>query len=114
MYFVDILIDKKLTLSDLKNDYEEAREEYPESYPDDFRTQLREIILATINGRNELIIVGPTPKETEQFVKRLGYKPRNESRVEKDIHECFHEDGSFDWDKFQYFCDIAEYWDMDE
>lgn len=37
------------------------------------------------------------------------------TRVEQDILECLDkETGEFDWDKFQYLCDIAEEWDMDE
>lgn len=36
------------------------------------------------------------------------------SRNEQDILECTNEDGSFDWDRYQELCDIAEYWDMDE
>lgn len=34
-------------------------------------------------------------------------------RVEQNITECSHEDG-FDWEQYQYFCDIADYWDCKE
>ena len=36
------------------------------------------------------------------------------TRVEQNIEECYSDDGEFDWDKYQYLCDIAEYWDTDE
>lgn len=37
------------------------------------------------------------------------------TRVEQDILECMDEEtGEFDWDTYQYLCDIAEAWDMDE
>ncbi len=35
------------------------------------------------------------------------------TRVEQDILECQSEDG-FDWDRYQYLCNIAEYWDEEE
>lgn len=35
-------------------------------------------------------------------------------RVEQNIMESYNEDGSFDWEQYQYFCDIADYWDCDE
>lgn len=37
------------------------------------------------------------------------------TRVEYDIEECWDEENEeFDWDHFQYLCDIAEAWDMEE
>jgi hypothetical protein len=37
------------------------------------------------------------------------------TRNEQDIMECWDEDNkTFDWDRYEYLCDIAEYWDMDE
>lgn len=36
-------------------------------------------------------------------------------RVEQNIIECTDfETGDFDWDEYQYLCDIADYWDCDE
>lgn len=36
-----------------------------------------------------------------------------EDFVQKHKAECYDEDGEFNWDKYQYLCDIAEYWEMD-
>lgn len=37
------------------------------------------------------------------------------TRNEQDIQECYDkETGEFDWEMYQYLCDIADYWDMDE
>lgn len=35
-------------------------------------------------------------------------------RVEQNIIESYDENGDFDWERYQYFCDIADYWDCDE
>ncbi len=37
------------------------------------------------------------------------------TRNEQDIMECWDEENQeFDWDRYQYLCDIAEEWDMEE
>lgn len=37
------------------------------------------------------------------------------TRVEQNITECWDEETQeFDWDLYQYLCDIAEYWDCEE
>lgn len=34
--------------------------------------------------------------------------------TDQSIDECWDEDTKdFDWNEYQYLCDIAEYWDMD-
>lgn len=36
-------------------------------------------------------------------------------RVEQNLSECWNDEcGEFDWDEYQYLCDVADYWDMDE
>lgn len=37
-----------------------------------------------------------------------------DSFIKQHIDECYDEDGEFDWDAYQYLCDLAEYWHMDE
>ena len=34
-------------------------------------------------------------------------------RTETDIWEC-NQGEDFDWEQYQYLCDIADYWDTDE
>ena len=37
------------------------------------------------------------------------------TRNEQDIQEGWdHEKKEFDWDEYQYLCDIADYWDCEE
>lgn len=37
------------------------------------------------------------------------------TRNEQDIYECWNEEEQeFDWEEYQYLCDIAEYWDCEE
>lgn len=36
-------------------------------------------------------------------------------RNEQVAQECWNEEKQeFDWDKYQYLCDIADYWDCEE
>lgn len=38
-----------------------------------------------------------------------------EQWAQRNVEECWDEETrEFDWDRYQYLCDIAEYWDMDE
>lgn len=74
MKFVDLCDDRVYTIGDLKRDYEEFRREDPDSHADTFAVELLEIIMATINERNELDIIGPTPKEQERIIARLRRK----------------------------------------
>ena len=37
------------------------------------------------------------------------------TRNEQDVMECVNDETQeFDWDLYQYLCDIREYWDMEE
>lgn len=35
------------------------------------------------------------------------------NRVNENILECMNEDG-FDWELYQYLCDIGDYWECEE
>ena len=74
MKFIDLTDDREFTLADLKRDWAGFREEDPWNYPADFRTELFEILMATVNGRNELEIIGMTPRETDMLIQRLRRK----------------------------------------
>ena len=71
MKFIDMLTEHEYTLADLKEDYEELRAESPEDFPSTFKADFFEILMATINGRNDLKIIGPTPNETCNVITRL-------------------------------------------
>ena len=66
MKFIDLNDDRVYTLQDLRRDWAQFREEDPENHAPDFKTELFEILMATINGRNDLEILGMTHRENQQ------------------------------------------------
>ena len=71
MKFIDLTDGREFTLADLKRDWAGFREEDPWNHAADFGTELFEILMATVNGRNELEIIGMTPRETDRLIRRL-------------------------------------------
>ena len=71
MRFIDMNDDHIYTLADLKKDWQEFRAEDPENHAPDFKTELFEILMATINGRNDLEILGLTHREVSNLTIRL-------------------------------------------
>ena len=81
MYFLDLEArdwnapEAKIGLKELKADWERGRIEDPENFYDPFfGWYLLEVIMATINGRNDLELVGMTPDEVYRMVMRLRKK----------------------------------------
>ncbi len=71
MKFMDLNDGSICTLSSMKKDWETFRAEDPENHAPDFKTEFFEILMATINGRNDLEIISPTPRETSSIILRL-------------------------------------------
>ena len=71
MRFMDLNDNTVYSLADLRRDWETLRAEDPVSYAESFRIELLEILMATINGRNDLEILGLTPRETSRHIRRL-------------------------------------------
>ena len=71
MRFIDLNDDRVFTLSDLHRDWTQSRAEDPENHADSFRIEFFEILMATINGRNDLEITGLTHKEISNITLRL-------------------------------------------
>lgn len=71
MKFVDLNDNSVITLSEIRKDWADARAEDPENTAPDFLTEIFEILVATVNGHNDLEIVGPTPRETDRLIQRL-------------------------------------------
>ena len=71
MKFIDLNDDRVYTIADLKKDWQEFRAEDPENHALDFKTELFEILMATINGRNDLEILGMTHREISSLTLRL-------------------------------------------
>ena len=71
MKFIDLNDDREYTVADLKRDWAQFREEDPDNHADSFRIEFFEILMATINGRNDLEIIGLTPRETSNYIIKL-------------------------------------------
>ncbi len=71
MKFIDLNDDRVYTIADLKKDWQEFREEDPENHADRFKIEFFEILMATVNGRNDLEIIGLTPREVSNYIIRL-------------------------------------------
>ena len=71
MKFIDLNDDRVYTPADLKRDWAQFREENPENHAASFKIEFFEILMATINGRNDLEIIGLTPLEVSNYIIRL-------------------------------------------
>lgn len=71
MKFIDLNDDRIYTIADLKRDWAQFREEDPDNHAASFRIEFFEILMATINGRNDLEIIGLTPRETSNLIISL-------------------------------------------
>ena len=71
MRFIDLNDDREYTVADLKRDWTQFRMEDPDNHTASFQIELFEILMATINGRNDLEIAGMTPREISNITLRL-------------------------------------------
>ena len=71
MRFIDLNDDRVYTLSDLHTDWRTFRAEDPENHAESFRIEFFEILMATINGRNDLEILDLTHREISNIILRL-------------------------------------------
>ena len=73
MKFYDMNRDVFYTLQDIKNDFTEFKAEDPENYEQyaTFTAYVPVLMMDTINGRNDLEIIGLTPDEIERLINAL-------------------------------------------
>jgi hypothetical protein len=71
MQFIDLNDNSVTTLSEIRREWADAHREDPENTAPDFKTEIFEILMATVNGRNDLEIIGMTPRETDSLIHRL-------------------------------------------
>ncbi len=71
MKFIDLNDDREYTVADLKRDWAQFREEDPDNHAGRFKIEFFEILMATINGRNDLEITGLTPREISNYIISL-------------------------------------------
>ena len=71
MKLIDLNDDRVYTPTDLKRDWAQFRDEDPDNHAASFRIEFFEILMATINGRNDLEILGMTHREISSLTLRL-------------------------------------------
>jgi len=71
MQLIDLNDDRVYTLQDLHRDWAQFRQEDPENHAPDSRRNSSKILMATINGRNDLEILGMTHREISSLTLRL-------------------------------------------
>ena len=71
MKFIDLNDRRTYTLSEIREEWELLRNQEPENHAPNFRTELFEILMATVNGRNDLEVIGLTHRETDRLIRRL-------------------------------------------
>lgn len=79
MRLKEIDTGRELTLPELHREWQEFKTEDPDNHADNFMTELFEILMATVNGRNDFDVVGLTPSETSNYIItiRKAMKGRN-------------------------------------
>jgi len=71
MKLIDLNDGHSCTIADLKKEWAQLRAQEPENHAESFRTEFFEILMATINGRNDLELTGLTHRETSGIILRL-------------------------------------------
>ena len=71
MILVDTCSGERFTMRTLRHEYDLYKYEDPWNHARNFKTELYEILMASVNGRNDFDIVGPTPAEVFRYILRL-------------------------------------------
>mgnify|MGYP006935954374 CR=1 FL=1 len=71
MKLVEIDTGRAISLPEIRRDWQTFRTDNPSNHADNFTTELYEILMATVNGRNDFDIVGLTPTETSNYILAL-------------------------------------------
>ena len=79
MRLKEIDTGRELTLPELRREWQEFRAEDNDNHADDFTTELYEILMATVNGRNDCDVAGLTPTETCNYI--LALRDKIERRI---------------------------------
>lgn len=79
MTLYDKNTERIYTMTDLYNDWKQFKAEDPANHANDFTTELFEILMATINYRNDCDILNLTPTEISNYIFSL--RDRIERRI---------------------------------
>ena len=71
MRLMDTTDGQSYGLPELHTEWLALRSEDPENHAGSFKTELFEILMATVNGRNDVDVIGPTTPELCRLIDRL-------------------------------------------
>ena len=71
MKLKDMTTDRVYTLPELKTEYLQFRSEEPWNHAYSFRVELFNILMATVNGRNDCEVESMTGPELSRFILRI-------------------------------------------
>lgn len=71
MRLYDENTERAYTLPELKTEYLQFRSEEPWNHAMSFRVELFNILMATVNGRNDCEVFGMTGPELSRFILRI-------------------------------------------
>lgn len=80
MKLYDIETEKSYTIPELFTDWKAFRKAEPWNHAERFTAELFEILMATVNGRNDCDVIGPTASELDRYIRRI------RKEVEKNEH----------------------------
>ena len=71
MNFTDTYSNENISLLQLWEEWKQLKAEDPLNHSDSFKTEFFEILMATVNGRNDLCVIGLTSKELSNYIITL-------------------------------------------
>ena len=71
MRLYDMYTEQEYTLPEMFNDWNTFRKEEPWNHAENFTTEIYEVLMATVNGRNDCTVSGMTAKEVDRYIQRL-------------------------------------------
>ena len=71
MKLYDMYTEQEYTLPELYTDWKAFRKEDTWNHAEDFMTELYEVLMATVNGRNDCTVSGMTAGELDRYIRRI-------------------------------------------
>ena len=71
MKLTDLYDGTTHSLCDLHREWAEFKSADPVNHSDSFLCEFFEILMASVNGRNDLDVIGLTTNETDRYIRRL-------------------------------------------
>ena len=71
MKLFDMNTEKEYTLPELFREWKEFLNEEPWNHAKTFRIEWFNILMATVNGRNDCDVIGLTPAELNRYILRI-------------------------------------------